>query len=266
MSDDVVVTTVDTLANPEAPAVEAPKVDVPKVEAEQQPEKTFTQADLEKQIGKRLAREQTKYQRELQAEREARIRLEERLAQHKPEEKKADGEPQLTDYDDFQKYSRDLAKWVAKQELESTLSERDKKQKEEKAHATQQQMADGWNKKVQAALKDMPDYVEVVSGTEAPMSQAMQQAIMESDQGPKLAYHLATHPDEAAQIAAMTPFQAVRALTLIEAGFKAKSVTQTPAPETPIGSRQTSGVKSLVDIKSQAEFEKRRREFRAGKR
>lgn len=273
----MVVTTVDTLAA-ESAAIKANdsnmKVEITpdsKQESKHDPEKpavvdapkTFTQEELEKQIGRRVGREQAKFQRQLQEEREARIRLEEQLKARAPaEQKNSDNEPQLADYDDFQKYSRDLAKWVAKQEVQSTLSERQALESQYRANAAQQQTAAAWGKKVEAALKDIPDYVDVVSAADIPLSAAMKEAIMESDAGPKLAYHLATHPDEAARIATLTPIGAVRALTLIEAGFKAKPVTSTPEPIVPTGAKQTTGVKSLSDL-SQSEFEKRRREFRA---
>lgn len=262
MDDEgIVVTTVDTPATVE-PVVETPAVETP---VDTTP-KTFTQDELDKQIGRRLAREQVKYQRDLQTEREARIRLEERLAQHTPKEQPKEGPPKLADFDDFEKYVTAQAEFVADQRLKSALTQQQTKEQEQRANAAQRQSADGWNKKVSAALKEMPDYTEVVSESTAPLTDAMKSAIMESDQGPQLAYYLATHADEAQRIAGLTPIGAVRALTLIEAGFKSKPTTQTPEPVAATGSRQTSGVKALTDIKSQSEFEERRRKFIANRR
>jgi len=103
----------------------------------------------------------------------------------------------------------------------------------------------------------------VVSESETPLTPTMRQAIMESDAGPKLAYYLASHPDEAEAIAASTPLKAVRALMRIEDSFSVKQTTSTPAPISPTGSRSTTAVKSLTDPMSQNEFEKRRRAFLA---
>lgn len=259
-NDGVVVTTVDT---PQAtPAVEVvpPLIDkTPAVE----PEKTFTQAQLEKQIGQRLARERANAQRELQSEREQRIRLEERLNQHAPAQTPAgDAEPNLKDYTDFGKYTEAMARYVTKQEMKGALAERETAAKTERANAAQAATAADWNKKVSASLKDMPDFNEVMAeASDVPMPPHMQQAIMESDEGPRLAYYLAQHPEDAFRIAAMTPNGAVRALTLIEVGFQKKPVTATPAPITPIGSRPTAGPKALTSPMSQSEFERRRRAF-----
>lgn len=265
MDDEgIVVTTVDTPATAE-PVVETPAVETP---VDTTP-KTFTQDELDKQIGRRLAREQAKYQRDLQAERETRIRLEERLAQHTPKSEAAgaeEPEPTLEGYDDFMKFQRDHSAWTTKREIKAYLAETEKKQSVEKANAAQQQSADGWNKKVSAVLKEIPDYYEVVSESTAPLTGAMKSAITESDQGPQLAYYLATHADEAQRIAGLTPIGAVRALTLIEAGFKSKPTTQTPEPVAATGSRQTSGVKALTDIKSQSEWDERRRKYIANRR
>lgn len=260
-NDGVVVETVDTVQA--APAVEVvpPLIDkTPAVE----PEKTFTQAQLEKQLGQRLARERAKFDRDLQTEREQRIRLEERLNSASPKEapKGDDAEPDLKDFTDFGKYTAAMSRYTAKQVLQGALTERETAAKTERANAAQAATAAEWQKKVSASLKDMPDFNEVLAeASEVPMPPHMQQAIMESDEGPRLAYYLAQHPEDAYRIAAMTPNGAVRALTLIEVGFQKKPVTATPAPITPIGSRQTSGPKALTSPMSQSEFERRRRAF-----
>jgi hypothetical protein len=108
------------------------------------------------------------------------------------------------------------------------------------------------------ASADIPDFHDVLAASDVPMTSIMQQAIMESENGPRLAYHLATNPADAERIAGMTPIGAVRALTLIEEGLKKPvAVSKATPPITPVGSKATS-IKSLLDVKDYDEFSKRR--------
>lgn len=263
-SDGVIVSTID---NPNG-SVEPPKEVIPPLiekDPEPAPEKTFTQSQLEKQLGQRLARERARAASELQAEREQRIRLEERLAAGaapKEGQPDANAEPQLKDYSDFGKYTAAMARYVTKQELQTTLTERESTAKVEREQSAARESNESWNTRIAAALKDMPDYNEVLAdASDLPMSKHVEAAIKESEEGPRLAYYLAQHPEDAHRIHKMTPSGAVRALTLIEVGFKPKPVTATPAPITPVGSKQTQGVKSLTTHMSQGEFEKRREAY-----
>lgn len=215
-----------------------------------------TAEELQKKFDRDAAMQRRRYEKDLQAEREARIRLEERLAQHAPARPADPGMPTIDKFDNFDDYVTAKAEYIASKKIESTLSEHEKRQAAEKAQAAQKQTVEGWNKRVAAA--DIPDFHDVVAASDVPMTSIMQQAIMESENGPKLAYHLATNPADAERIAGMTPIGAVRALTLIEEGFKKPvAVSKATPPITPVGSKATS-IKSLLDVKDYDEFSKRR--------
>ena len=106
----------------------------------------------------------------------------------------------------------------------------------------------------------MPDFEDVILSSTVPMTGAMQDAIMESEKGPQLAYYLVNHPDEASKIAVMSPRGAILALGRIEERLEnptAKKTTSAPPPLTPIGS--SGKVAKAPEDMSQAEFEKWRR-------
>ena len=232
-----------TAETPEPPAVETPPAPP-------------TAEELQKKFDRDAAMQRRRYEKDLQAEREARIRLEERLAQHAPARPADPGMPTIDKFDNFDDYVTAKAEYIASKKIESTLSEHEKRQAAEKAKAAQEQTVEGWNKRVAAA--DIPDFHDVLAASDVPMTSVMQQAIMESENGPKLAYHLATNPADAERIAGMTPIGAVRALTLIEEGFKKPvAVSKATPPITPVGSKATS-IKSLLDVKDYDEFSKRR--------
>ena len=232
-----------TAETPEPPAVETPPAPP-------------TAEELQKKFDRDAAMQRRRYEKDLQAEREARIRLEERLAQHAPARPADPGMPTIDKFDNFDDYVTAKAEYIASKKIESTLSEHEKRQAAEKAKAAQEQTVEGWNKRVAAA--DIPDFHDVLAASDVPMTSVMQQAIMESENGPKLAYHLATNPADAERIAGMTPIGAVRALTLIEEGLKKPvAVSKATPPITPVGSKATS-IKSLLDVKDYDEFSKRR--------
>lgn len=252
----------------ETTIVETPAVAAPAVEAPSEPEasKTFTQVDLDNAINARMGREHAKFERQIREERETRIRMEERLAAAQPKPKEGgDAPPKLSDFEDFEKYVEAKAEWVADQHVTKRLNQSQKTQDQQAAQFRQQQAVQGYFLKVQAFRKEAPDFDEVVSNTPSPLTDSMKSFILESDQGPRLAYYLGQHSDEARQIAELTPSGAARKLTLIEAGFQA-NVTKTPPPISPTGARQTPGVRALTDITSSEEFMKRRRDFLAKKR
>ena len=199
-------------------------------------------------------------------EAEARAKmLEERVAamearQSAPQQQRQQdsGEPTIDKFDNFDEYVRAVADYRAEKKIEATLTEREKRQSAEREAAERKKTADSWQKRMAAATVEIPDFEEVLASSDVPMTPPMQQAIMESDLGPKLAYHLATNPEEAEKIARMTPIGAVRALTLIEEGFKKPvAVSKATPPITPVGSKATS-IKSLLDTKDYDEFSKRR--------
>ena len=211
-----------------------------------------TAEELQKKFDRDAAMQRRRYEKDLQAEREQRIRLEERLAKAEPARPADPGMPTIDKFDNFDEYVTAKAEYIASQ----TLSKHEQRQQQERAQAAQVQTVEGWNKRVAAA--DIPDFHDVVASSDVPMTSVMQQAIMESENGPKLAYHLATNPADAERIAGMTPIGAVRALTLIEEGFKKPvAVSKATPPITPVGSKATS-IKSLLDVKDYDEFSKRR--------
>ena len=259
MSEEAVV---DVPVAPVVPAtVETPEA-TPPVDTPVE-EKTFTQKDIDAIIANRYGREkvkQDKIERELRAERDQRIRLEERVAAldaRKPQQQQQaldNDEPKIEDYDNFVTFNKDLAKWQYKQEREAEkLAE-----KQEREATERKKTVDSWSKRLETSTAEMPDLHDVLATSGVPVTSIMQQAIMESENGPKLAYHLATNPADAERIAGMTPIGAVRALTLIEEGLKKPvAVSKATPPITPVGSKATS-IKSLLDVKDYDEFSKRR--------
>lgn len=274
MSDSEVVSTAPATEVPAEATLTPASIETPAVgttpetviETPKEPPKPLTAEELQKRFDRDAAAQRRRYERDLQSEREARIRLEEQVKHLRPvPDSGKDAEPQLKDFENFDEYVTAKARFIAAAEIKATLARNGEATEAERAQAAQRHSAESWNKQLMEFVKEVPDFHDIVDGSQAPISMAMKQAIDESSNSPKLVHYLATHLEEAEKIAAMTPIGAVRALTLIEEGFKKPvAVTKAAPPITPTGSRSTA-VKSLLDITTQAEFEKRRREFRANR-
>ena len=171
-------------------------------------------------------------------------------------------EPKLENYQSYDDFIAAKAEHIAERKVKETLASYSQQQAMERAQAARRQTVDTWQQKVTQATADLPDFADVVGSSSVPMPEHMQAVIMQSDQGPKLAYYLAEHPDEAEQIASQHPLAAIRALMRIEDKLiapKAKPTTDAPAPISPVGST-TKSEKDPSSMNS-TEFANWRRKF-----
>ena len=234
----------------EAPAEEAVEVVEEVVERKEPP-------PIPKGVQKRIDRAvRDKYE----AQARAKV-LEERLAaleSQKPRQTISEA-PKLEDYEDLDSYVTAKAEYIAEQKINTTLTEREKRQAEERQTAERTNIVEGWNKRVQAVTQELPDFQEVVESSDLPLSDVMREYLFQSDKGPHLAYHLAINEDTALELADMSPIAAIRALTRLEDQLSNTKETKTAAPDPikPVGSK--SKVEKSPNEMSQSEFEKWRR-------
>lgn len=91
-----------------------------------------------------------------------------------------------------------------------------------------------WDQQEAQAKTKFADYDEAIAADTTRYHPAVLHALQTSEQGAEVAYHLATHPEEAQRIAALAPGAALRALGRLEAQLQAAPVaaaaTSTPTP------------------------------------
>lgn len=109
-------------------------------------------------------------------------------------------------------YIEALTDWKA----DAAIAKRESQQREAQVMAEQADVAKGWEKRQQAAITSIPDYAETVGASDVQIPGYVEQALLESEQGPEIAYYLALHPEEAKRIAAMKPLAAIRRITQLE--------------------------------------------------
>lgn len=227
-----------TAAEPGQTAAQPPETATTEAPAEQsaetkEPEKRFTQEELDRQIRLRVAREQRKYERRL-GELEARVHTPQPQAQSQ-----SAAEPKLDAFPDYESYQRALIR----HEAEKLVAEREQRHQSQASQAEQQRrMADlsrQFEAREDAAREQIEDYDDVVGllrpGALPPHAV---EVIGESDMGPQLLYKLASEPKLVAEIARLSPAAAARRLVKLEAEIeKPKPKSQAPEPVRPLSGR-----------------------------
>lgn len=187
---------------------------------EQEAPKTFTQEELDAIVGKRLAREQRKWERE-QAQ---------RLAEQQARQQPVDLAPEQ-----FETYE-DYADALAERKAEELLARRE-------AELQQRALLDAYHEREEAARDKYDDFEMVAYNPELPVTEAMARAIQASDIGPDVLYHLGTNPKDAARISRLDPILQAREIGKIEAQLGAappvKKTSNAPAPIAPVTARTT---------------------------
>jgi hypothetical protein len=219
------------------------------------------------------AKKQSKFQRRLERQKTARIAAEtetrilrERIAALEAERapKQQDAAPKRDDYPDDVQYLEALTDYKADQKVKAALSERDKQQEgrqhQSKAQEADAKVAETWKKHEATFKATNADYEETVTpfveDELQQYSQGAKRAIVESDVGPQLLYHLATHQDDAERISGMSPLQQIKELGKLEDKMArpAKRTSNAPPPPNPVKGG-TSGSKDPAKM-NMAEYTK----------
>jgi hypothetical protein len=211
---DVPAPELETTAAPEPVEIETPE----EQPVEQEATKTFTQEELDAIVGKRLAREQRKWERE-QAQ---------RLAEQQARQQPTDIAPEQ-----FETYE-DYAEALAERKAQELLARRE---------AEQQQRAylEAYHDREEVARDKYDDFEQVAYNPNLPVTEAMARAIQASEIGPDVLYHLGSSPSEAARISRLDPILQAREIGKIEARLAAeplvKKTSNAPAPIAPVTAR-----------------------------
>ena len=199
----------------------------PEIEEKEQEEKPKANPKLERRFSE-ITKQREEARKEAQQERQAREALEARLAalerQPAPQAPKVDEEPQPSQFNDAFEYAKALAEYTA----DKRIAEMKQDEAKAKAEAERQKVIDQWASKVQKAKADLPDFDDIVASSDVVVNDDIRDAILESDVGPQILYHLAENDDVAKKIAGLSAKQALREIGKLEARFEVKET----APET----------------------------------
>ena len=185
---------------------------------------------LEKRFSE-ITKQREEARQDAQRERQARVDLEQRLAaleqQRQPQQQSyIDQEPQPSQFADAFEYAKALAEFST----EKALAERDRQVAQAREQEAQQKIIQSWAQKVQDAKAELPDFDDLVASSDVVVNNAVRDAILESDVGPRILYHLAENNDLAKKIASLSPNAALREIGRLEAKFEEKPELKQTAP------------------------------------
>lgn len=96
----------------------------------------------------------------------------------------------------------------------------------------QRATAETYNQRVQATAARIPDFAEVVGKANIQITDALRDALMDSEHGPDIVYQLAKNPEEAARLSNMSVRQLDREIGRMEAAIGSKPAPTPPAART----------------------------------
>ena len=205
---------------PEVTATPAPEVDAKPVEPSAAA-KVFTQEELDAAIGKRLAREARKWERERAQ------------AQAQPPAPTQVVPPNVADFTDAVSYAEALAETKAVELVA-------RRQAEQEVVA----LRDSYEDRAEAARDKYDDFEQVAYNPAVPVTKVMAEAVMADELGPEILYHLGSHPSEASRIARLSAVQQAREIGKLSAKLAstppAKTTSSAPAPITPVAARNVA--------------------------
>ena len=165
----------------------------------------------------------------------ARREIEEELKAKPQEQTPETSEPNLDDFDDTKDWMRAWNRWDRKAETEREATQSRKEADTEEAAKIRR----NFNRQTDRFEETHPDYrdaMDTLNRYELPGY--VNEAVMTSDMGAELSYHLAKNPTELEKILDMQPSAAVRALGRLEVKLEAKpevrEVSKVPAPIEPL--------------------------------
>jgi hypothetical protein len=212
---------VDSAPAPEVTATPEAIQNAPEVvenQNDQVEEKKYSQAEIDAMIGKRLAREQRKWERE-QQQRAAETQI-----------VKAAPTASVDQFESPEAYAEALAY----QRAEELIAKRE-------AAKQQSQVLESYQEREEAARDKYDDFEQVAYNPKLPITNVMAETIQSSDIGPELAYYLGSNPKDAERISRMTPLSQAKEIGKIEAKLAAeppvKRTTSAPAPISPVTAR-----------------------------
>lgn len=190
------------------------------------------------------------------------------------QDKNDPGKPKADDFGTHAEFVEALTDWKTDQKLK----ERDSKAEKSRIESDQQRIAREYLERSTKFSEKTPDFQDVIEEVDdVPLSPAVRDLFLTSENGPQLAYELAKSRDEFVRVNKLPALAAAREIGKLEARLsrpsseatpKETKTTKAPNPISPVGGTGGASInKSIYDAASmsQAEYERTRAKQRAAK-
>lgn len=149
---------------------------------------------------------------------------------------------------------------LAKHTVSTTLADKDAKDADvrqaQAAAAAQAEFVQKRDKAITAGTADYPDFnetvVESAARNEWPLTETLGNLIFDSAHGHHVAYYLATHADEAKELAKQSPQNQAKWFGRVEAAFEGGTPSQPAKEPTPAAQKQVKAPKAPPPLKEPA--------------
>ena len=181
-------------------------------------------------------------------------------ALQQPQEPKQEAakEPRREEFDSYEDFLEARQDYKVEQRLAKEAEKQQARESETVQQRQAQEFAERRDSLVDNGVDAYPDFEEVALDEELPITQTMADALIHSESGHDLWYHLGQNPQKAERIAGLTPVQQVYELGRLEASLKvSKKPSNAPPPPKPVGTRNEAP-NALRDDLSTDEWIKRR--------
>jgi hypothetical protein len=145
-------------------------------------------------------------------------------------------------FEDYGAYVEALTDWKTDQKVNEAISKRDAEAAQAADHRLTETRQQTFAERQSTVKATIQDYDAVVGAADIPIAPHVGEAILESEKGPELVYHLAKHPEIAEKLSRMSIREADREIGRLEAQLTtpAKPVTKAPAPMKPTAGTGTT--------------------------
>lgn len=219
---------VEQVAAEAAPEPEVTATPEPEVKAEEAPKpeekpanKTFSQEELDAVVGKRLAKERRKWEREQTLKAQT---VDKPVAPAELPDRESDPDA--------------YAEALATRKAEELLAKRE-------AERQQYELLSAYHEREEAAREKYDDFQQVVYNEYLPITTVMAQTIHSSEFGPDIAYYLGRNLRETERISRLSPYLQAKEIGKIEAKLvdnpPVKKSTNAPPPIKPVTAKGSSG-------------------------
>lgn len=178
--------------------------------------------------------------------------------------------PDPKDFKTYDEYTEALTDWKVDEKLRKAEEARQTEAKKSEFKEAQQTKVQRYEKGVEAAQAKYDDFDDVIEDYDGPLTIGMQQALLDSEMGPEVAYHIAQNPKLGEKMAKMTLVQINKEVAKIEARLEAKQgdkaadddkkTSKSPPPIDPV--KGSSKSKKSVEDMDYEEYLKERQKRR----
>lgn len=153
-------------------------------------------------------------------------------------------EPTRDQFETFEEFIEARAEYRAQKAFDAKFQEYEQRNAQKVQKEEGERVVSKWAERAEKFSESHPDFAEKQL---PPVTREMYTVILESEEGPAVAYYLSDHPEEAARIARLEPLGQAREIGKIEAKVASQQqktsvkTTTAPDPIRPVGARANGG-------------------------